>query len=62
MERDERSGMSPEAAGAFVAKTALKNGGKPMLALGFSYKAAAMAAKLLPRRTSNWLVGRIYAK
>lgn len=62
MERDERGGMSPEAAGAFVAKTALKKGGKPMLALGFAYKAAAMAAKLLPRRASNWLVGRIYAK
>ena len=33
-----------------------------MIAMGFAYKAAAMAAKLLPRRFSNWLVGLIYAK
>ena len=31
-------------------------------ALGFSYKMAALAAKLLPRRFSNWLVGLIYAR
>lgn len=62
MEKDEREGMSPEAAGAFVARTALKKSSRPLIALGGAYKAAAMAAKFLPRRTSNWLVGRIYAK
>ena len=62
MEKDERGGMSPAAAGAFVAKMALKTRSKPLVALGLSYKAAAVLAKLLPRRLSNWIVGLIYAK
>lgn len=62
MEHDERTGMTPEAAGAFVAKMALKERSKPLVALGFSYKCAAVAAKLLPRRLSNYLVGVLYAK
>ena len=52
----------PAAAGAFVAKMALKTRSKPLAALGLSYKAAAVLAKLLPRRLSNWIVGLIYAK
>lgn len=62
MERDERNGMSPERAGAYVAAKAMQKNSRPLCALGFSYKCAAMAAKLLPRRLSNYLVGRIYAK
>ena len=62
MEKDERGGMSPEYAGAFVAKVALKRRSKPLIAMGLSYKAAAVLAKLLPRRLSNWIVGLIYAK
>ncbi len=62
MERDERTGMQPEAAGARIAKIAMKPGGKPLYALGFAYKAAACAVKLLPRRLSNRIVGGIYAK
>lgn len=62
MEHDERTGMKPEDAGRFVAKVALRKRSRPMIAMGFAYKAAAMAAKLLPRRFSNWLVGLIYAR
>lgn len=62
MEKDERGGMSPDLAGAYVAKIALMKNSKPMVALGFSYKAVALLAKLLPRRLSNWIVGQIYAK
>ena len=62
MERDEQGGMSPAFAGAYVAKVALKEHSKPLVALGTSYKAAAVLAKLLPRRLSNWIVGLIYAK
>ena len=62
MEKDERGGMSPAYAGAFVAGYALKEHSRPLVAMGFSYKAAAVAAKLLPRRFSNWLVGLIYAR
>ena len=62
MEKDERGGMSPEYAGSYVAKMALKEHSKPLVALGTSYKGAALLAKLLPRRLSNWIVGLIYAK
>ena len=62
MEKDERGGMSPAYAGAFVARCALKKRSRPMVVMGLAYKAAAMAAKLLPRRFSNWLVGLIYAR
>ena len=62
MEHDEETGMSPEAAGAFIAKTALKTGSRPLIALGLPYKAAAMGAKLLPRRFSNLIIGKMYAK
>ena len=54
--------MSPEQAGAYVARKALQRSSRPLCALGFSYKCAAMAAKLLPRRLSNYLVGLIYGK
>lgn len=62
MEHDERTGMTTDYAGKFVAKYALKTNSRPLVAMGGAYKAAAVAAKLLPRRTSNWIVGKIYAK
>lgn len=62
MEHDEETGISPETAGAYVAKVALMRRSKPLIALGTAYKAAAIAAKLLPRRVSNYIVGRMYAK
>ena len=62
MEKDERGGMTPAFAGAYVAKMALKKRSKPLVALGTAYKGAAVLAKLLPRRLSNWIVGKIYAQ
>ena len=62
MEKDERGGMTPAYAGAYVAKVALKKRSKPLIALGTAYKGAAVLAKLLPTRLSNWVVGLIYAK
>ena len=62
MEKDERGGMSPAYAGAYVAKMALKEHSKPMVALGSTYKGVAILAKVLPRRLSNWIIGLIYAK
>lgn len=62
MEHDERTGMTPEYAGKFVVKYALKRNSRPLVAMGLSYKGAALIAKLLPRRFSNWIVGKIYAK
>lgn len=62
MEHDERTGMTPEYAGKFVAKYALKKNSRPLVAMGLAYKGSAMIVKLLPRRASNWIVGKIYAK
>ncbi len=62
MEHDERTGMKPEQAGAYVARMALRKNSRPMAALGLAYKGAAMLAKLLPRKLSNWVVGLIYAR
>ena len=55
MEHDEETGMSPE-------KVALMKSSAPLKALGLPYKAAAAAAKLLPRRLSNYIVGLMYAR
>ena len=62
MEHDERTGMRPEQAGAYVVRMAMKKNSRPLAALGLSYKGAAMLAKLLPRTLSNRIVGWIYAR
>lgn len=62
MEHDEQNGMSAKDAGRYVAKVAMKKKSKPLLAMGIAYKGAAMLAKLLPRRVSNFIVGMIYAR
>ena len=61
MEKDERGGMSPDQAGKYIAKLAMKKSSRPLKAIGFKYKAVAVLAKLLPRRFSNWIVGKLYA-
>ena len=62
MEHDEKTGMTAEYAGRFVAKYALKTSSRPLVAMGLAYKGAAALGKLLPRRTSNWIVSKMYAK
>ena len=62
MEKDERGGMSPDKAGSYIARLALKRRTRPLKAIGFSYKAVAVLSKLLPRSWSNYIVGKIYAK
>ncbi len=61
MEHDEQNGMKPEAAGAYVAKVAMKKHPKPLYTIGFSYKAICVLLKLLPCRLANWLIGKLYA-
>lgn len=60
MEKDERNGMSPEKAGAFIAKAALSNSRKPLYAIGISYQAICVLLKLLPARLANWIIGKLY--
>ena len=62
MEHDEETGMSPEAAGAFIAKTALRRSSRRLVRQTQGNQRPAAAAKLLPRRLSNGIIGRMYAK
>ena len=61
-EHDEETGMKPEDAGAFIAKYAMMEHSRPVVAMGLAYKAATALVTVLPRRASNWIVGKIYAK
>lgn len=62
MERDERKGMSPERAGAYIAKIALKGRVKPIYTIGLGYKCLSVLCKILPCSFRNWVVGLLYAR
>ena len=62
MEKDEQNGMSPEAAGRYIAKIALKKAVKPIYTLGFGYKCLSVLCKILPCSLRNWIVGLLYAR
>ena len=62
MEHDERTGMSPAAAGKYIAELALSRKLKPLTAIGFKYKFFCVLMRLLPCRLSNYIIGLIYAK
>lgn len=62
MERDERSGMRPEAAGAYIRKIARKARVKPIYTLGWGYKFLSLLCKLMPCGLRNWIVGQLYAR
>lgn len=62
MERDEQRGMSPEAAGAYIAKLALRRRVKPLYAIRLDYKFFALLSRILPVRLLNAVIYRLYAK
>lgn len=62
MEKDEEKGMSPEIAGRYIAKVALKKSVKPVSAIGASYKILSVMCKTFPCKFRNFVVGMIYAK
>lgn len=62
MEHDEQNGMSPEKAGRFISRIALKKKSKPLVAIGLSYRLFTVLSKLLPCRLLNYIVGLLYAK
>lgn len=62
MERDEEKGMSPEKAGEYIAKIALKGKVKPVYAIGASYKVLSVLCKTFPSSVRNYIVGMLYAK
>jgi NAD(P)-dependent dehydrogenase (short-subunit alcohol dehydrogenase family) len=62
MEKDEQTGMSPESAGAKIAKLALKKHVKPIYTIGASYKFLSFLCKILPCGLRNRLVYFFYAR
>ncbi|MDO4566293.1 MAG: SDR family NAD(P)-dependent oxidoreductase [Oscillospiraceae bacterium] len=61
MERDERSGMSPEQVARVVYKAATDKNPKPLYTAGFKYKFFVMLFKLLPARAAYRIVGKMYS-
>lgn len=62
MEKDEKNGMSPEFAGRYIVKLALKKSVKPVYTVGFGYKCLSLLCKILPCGLRNWIVGVLYAR
>lgn len=62
MERDEEKGMSPEKAGEYIGKIALKSKVKPVYAIGGTYKLLAVLCKIFPSYVRNYIVGILYAR
>ncbi len=62
MEKDEMKGMSPEIAGRYIAKTALRKRTKPIYAIGLGYKVLSVLCKVFPCGVRNRIVGLLYAK
>lgn len=61
MEKDERSGMRPEAAGGFLASVALRRRVKPLYAIGLQYKVFSVIYRLMPCSLVNFILGKMYA-
>lgn len=61
MEQDEQNGMSPQRLAAKVFSIAKKGKVKPFYTCGAKYKLFLFLAKILPRRFSNFVVGKLYS-
>lgn len=62
MEKGEQNGMSPDAAGRYITKIALRKSVKPIYTLGLGYKCLSVLCKLFPCSLRNWIVGLLYAR
>lgn len=61
MERDESNGMPPERIASKAFSIAKKRRVKPFYTCGAKYGVFLFLAKLLPRRISNFIVGKLYS-
>lgn len=61
MEKDERNGMSADAAGRFISKLALKRITKPIYAIGTQYRVFTILSRILPERLVCFIIGKMYA-
>ncbi len=62
MEKDERNGGTPDAAGRFLAKRAMQRSVKPLYTIGLKYQLFNALAALMPKRLLGWCVYQLYAK
>ena len=62
MEKDEINGISPEVAGAYICKTALRKRVKVLSCIGFTYKFLSVLIKHLPGSLVNKILYFMYAK
>ncbi len=60
MEKDEQSGLDPQKAGAFIAKTALKRSVKPLYTIDFISGAECFLDRILPKSIAYKIVGSMY--
>lgn len=61
MEHDERTGMSAQFAGQFVARHATQKHPKLICTMGRKYALFVFLMRILPTRTATRIVGKIYA-
>lgn len=61
MERDEQSGMNPDAAGRFICRVSVRKNVKPVYTIGLMYQAACILARILPHRVMNFIIRLMYA-
>lgn len=62
MERDERGGMPPVAAGALLCTLSLKKRVRPFYTLGLQYRLFTFLARILPYRLICFVLYQLYAK
>lgn len=60
MEKDEQNGMTTNQIAQKLLSIARKNNPAPLYTTGLQYHLFVLLEKLLPKRFSNWVVGKIY--
>lgn len=60
MEKDEQNGMTCEYLARQLYKLATRQNPKPLYTAGLQYRLFVVLEKLLPKRLSNWIVGKLY--
>ena len=61
MEKDEQSGLDPQKAGDFIAKTALKKRVKPLYSIDFISGCECFLDRILPKSLAYKIVGSMYS-
>ena len=62
MEKDEKNGGTPDAAGRFLARRALQRRVRPLDTIGLKYQVFNFIAALMPKRLLGWCIYQMYAK